>query len=633
MRIPLQAWILILLANVINCESENFRDELEFIESLRQKVRRLEQNGEIRRDRERYTEPPLRDGEIYDFIIVGAGSSGTALIYRLSEILHWKILVLEAGGEPDILTDIPFWSVLLHYTKQNWRYYTEREHNVALGLVDQRLHFPRGKGLGGSSLINYMVATRGVKEDYDKWASLGNPGWSYRDVFPIFKRMENCTLYFKDDVYRGHHGPIQVAEPYITTSGEAFAAAAQNAGYRYVDYNGKTNKGVSFIQSNLKNGLRCSGERCYIKPIKNIPNLTIRLDSHVTKILISHDTAYGVEYYKNGRAYIAYAQKEVILSAGAIGSPHILLLSGIGPAEQLLKFGIRPIRDLPVGQKLLDHPAYYNLGFTFNQPISFNNTDALEDRRFTQLFNEGTGPLTNIGTVEDILFTATTLAASKVTDIELLYTSASFSTNRANGFAGLTRVNDKTYDYTFKPYEGQYSGDCGVILLHQKSFGRIELRSADPFVHPKIYSGYFSDPGNDDVKVVIAGIREANRIMRMPPFDRYGIKPMDRPVYGCQHLRYDSDVYWECAIRHLASTVFHQTTTCKMGPPNDPEAVVDSRLRVYGIKDLRVVDTSIIPITLSAHTNIPAFMVGEKSADIIKEDHLFDYKSNYDGIY
>ncbi|GJQ78176.1 hypothetical protein Trydic_g2507 [Trypoxylus dichotomus] len=607
----LKVSVITLLITRVKCEDQSNQEELEFIEMLRRKVHRLEQNGEIKRDYEPYTEPQLKNG--------GAGSSGSALVARLSENYKWKILLLEAGGEPDILADIPLWSSLLHYTQQNWKFLGEKENNVGLGFDGQKISYPRGKGLGGSSLINYMVFTRGAKLDYDKWANLGNPGWSYNDLLPIFERLENCTVAYQDRSYRGHKGPVYASTPDIAKSGTVFLDAAENAGYQHVDYNGKTNKGVSLLQANIKRGLRCSGERCYIKPIKNRRNLTIRLHSHVTKILIKNNTAYGVEFCKNGRRYTAYSSKEVVLSAGAISSPQILLLSGIGPTEQLQKFGIKPIHELPVGQTMLDHPGYFGLGFTFNDSIDIDFTDALNDKRFKQLYNEGTGVLTSAAAANDILFTTTPNETDKSnTDIEIFYLATHFSASRRSGMAGIIHVTDVLYNYTYKPYEGQHVGNPAILLLHPKSKGRVELRSANPFVHPKIYPGFFTDPGNEDIKTLIAGIREAKRIMQAPPFDKYDAKEIDKPVYGCQDHTYDSDDYWECALRHLASSVFHLTTTCKMGPANDPEAVVDNNLRVHGINNLRVVDASVIPVSPTGHTNVPAFMVGEKGADIIK---------------
>lgn len=367
---------------------------------------------------------------------------------------------------------------------------------------------------------------------------------------------------------------------------------------------------------------RCSGERCYIKPIKNRQNLTIRLNAHVRKILIKRGRAYGVQYYKDGRIFNAYANKEVILSAGAIGSPHILLLSGIGPKEQLQNYGIKTIADLPVGQKILDHQAYFGLGFLFNQSIAFNAEAALADESFIKLYNEAEGPLRSIGTAEGILFTKTPVASTNRTDIELIFGSSFLNMNPNASIGGLIGLDNEFYEKMFKPYENKPSGICAPVLMHPKSFGRLELQSADPSIHPKLYANYFTDPKGIDMKTMIAGIRECINIMLSAPFKKYGVQLIDEPMLGCRHHEFDSDDYWECAVRHLATTLFHQTTGCKMGPAYDSEAVVDHNLKVYGIGKLRVIDSSVIPVSITGHLNIPSYLVGEMGSDIIKRKYL-----------
>lgn len=374
------------------------------------------------------------------------------------------------------------------------------------------------------------------------------------------------------------------------------------------------------IEFYIISSIRCSGESCYLRPVKHRKNLTIRKNSHVTRILIQNNTAYGVEFVKDGRIYTAFANKEVILSAGAINSPQILLLSGIGPKHQLLKFGIKPISNLQVGQKMYDHITYSVLGYTFNESITFDSSDTLKDESFINLYNKGEGPLRSINTIQNILFRRSSLAPTRVTDIEIIGLGGHIIAGTNN--TGEVQVTNEIYENTFKQYSNQFIGSCAVALLHPKSYGRVELRSADPFVHPKIYAGFLTDPEGRDIKILIEGIREANRIMLSPQFGKYGVKPMDSPIYGCQQHQYDSDEYWECAIRHLGHSFYHYIATCKMGPESDPEAVVNNRLKVHGMRRLRIVDTSIIPVTLSAHTNVPAFMVGEKGADLIKEEYL-----------
>lgn len=343
----------------------------------------------------------------------------------------------------------------------------------------------------------------------------------------------------------------------------------------------------------------------------------------MTKILIQQNTAYGVEYFKNGRIYNAYANKEVILSAGAYNSPQILLLSGIGPKQHLLKFGIKPIQSLPVGQKLFDHPYFFGLIFSFNQSIAFDATEALQDEAFIKLFNEGDGPLRSTATAGSLLFTTTELAENNVTDIEFFLISSNFALNQDDA---LVQVNKETYDSAFKPYEDRFISTLLVIHLHPESHGRVELRSANPFVHPKIFAGFFTDPDKKDVKAMTAGIREGLRIMLSPTFEKYGVEVVGKVIAGCRNYEYNSDEYWECALRHITTSAYHPMGTCKMGPRNDPDSVVDYQMKVHGIRDLRVVDASVIPITLTAHTNVPAFMIGEKAADMIKEDYLLDLK-------
>ncbi|KAK9753153.1 GMC oxidoreductase [Popillia japonica] len=610
MNVLLKHLLLAILISTTHYEETTSEDVHDFIQSIRDKVINLEASGEIKRDYEPYKEPPLQDEETYDFIIVGAGSGGSALIHRLSEISDWKILVLEAGGEPDIITDIPVWSTLAHHTHLNWKFFTETEEGVAMALDGQRMHWPRGKSLGGSSILNYMIFSRGAKEDYDKWARGGNPGWSYKEVLPFFKKLETCKIHNRDVEYRGHDGPINVENAYQSD------AAAQNAGYKNLDYNGKEHQGVSYCQATTKKGFRCSGERCYIRPVKNRKNLTIRLHSHVTKVLIKNKTAYGVQFSKDGKIYRAYARKEVILSAGVINSAHTLLLSA-----QLEKFGIELVEDLPVGQKIYDHPVYWGLGFTLDEPLRYNVEDALQDKAFKELYNEGTGILHDLTRAESLIFIKTPLATENVSDIELIFLSTHFSKDQ-EVFGGNVKLSKEFYNKMYKKYEDKIAVGCLIVLMHPESYGRMELKSADPFEYPRLYHGYFTDAERLDMRTMIAGIREAIRVMLSPPFNKHGIKLMDEPMVGCEQHKYDSDEYWECALRHLTSTLFHQTTTCKMGPANDPEAVVDNRLRVYGVNNLRVADTSVIPIQITGHTNVPGFLVGEMAANIIKTEHL-----------
>ncbi|KAI4454915.1 glucose-methanol-choline gmc oxidoreductase [Holotrichia oblita] len=613
--------IFILTINFKNIFCDD-GDPLQFIESLRQKIRRLEAEGKIKRNYEPYIEPELQDEETYDFIIVGGGSAGSALVHRLSEIQDWKILLLEAGGEPDILSDIPLWSPLLHLTENNWNYLTEKQENFGLGLEDQKMYWPRGKILGGSSQLNFMVYSRGAKEDYDRWANMGNPGWSYEDLLPFFKKLETCKLNHADWEVRGTEGPISVEDSFRSKVADVFIEAGKHAGYQYLDYNGQNHLGVSYVQATTSKGFRCSGERCYIRPIKNRKNLTIRLHSKVTKLLIKNKTAYGVEFEKNGRIYKANTRREIILSGGVINSAQILLLSGIGPKNQLSKFGIETIQDLPVGQKLYDHPAFVGLGYTTDANLIPDWKEALEDAAFIELYNNGSGILTSIVQAESLAFAKTALSQDSIADVEIILFSTHFCENFDIGLAKNVHISREIYEEICPMYEGMPKFFIGVFLLYPESYGYLELASPSYTDPPKIYPEFFTDCEGKDVKTIITGIREAMRIVGSPPFEKYGTKLMDKPLSGCKDFVFDSDDYWECALRHLGVSVYHHSTTCKMGPASDPESVVDNRLRVYGIKGLRVADIGIMPFQIAGHTNIPAFMIGEKAAHMIKEENL-----------
>nr|XP_022901080.1 glucose dehydrogenase [FAD, quinone]-like [Onthophagus taurus] len=621
-RVYFAVLLVLQLAVFINAETQ---PKGELPDVIRRKVQKLIDEKKIKRDYEPYVEPELKDEEEYDFVIVGSGSGGSSLINRLSEIKKWKILVLEAGGDPDILTDMPIWAPLAHFTDQNWRFYTEQEDNFALGFKNKRMHWPRGKGIGGSSLLNYMVFSRGAIYDYDRWGSLGNPGWSYKELLPYFKKMERCKIGVKDDEVRGKQGELHVEDSKHRTKGvEIFLEAAKASGYKYVDYNGKEHVGVSYVQSTTKDGLRCSGERCFIRNAKNRDNLTIRTKSHVTKVIIDENKkAKGVEFVKNGKTYKVFAKKEVILCAGVINSAHLLMLSGVGLKSELERFGIEVKQDLPVGKKIYDHPAYWGLTFTVNEKLDVDRAKLFDDETYINLYNKGTGSLHNTGGLEGVVFSTTTATTHKnLSDIEILYWSTHLGSQNDYGLGASMELSPEIYNKIYLPLKNKNILSAFPILMRPESYGRLELRSKDPFKYPKIYGGYFTDPKGVDMKTMIAGIRETIRIFTAEPFQKYDVKVVDTKIPGCEEFLYDTDQYWECAVRHLTSTLYHHTTTCKMGPKNDPEAVVDHRLRVYGIENLRVADTSVIPVQITGHTNVPAYLVGEKAAALIIEDHI-----------
>nr|CAI5856044.1 unnamed protein product [Callosobruchus analis] len=512
--------------------------------------------------------PPKKVPEEFDFIIVGAGPSGSVLANRLSEIEGWSVLLLEAGGEPSLITRIVTSAPILSSTEYDWGYYAEKQDGFCSGCTRKRVKLARGKCLGGGSCINYMIYSRGNRLDYDLWEAMGNPGWSYKDVLPYFLKSEGASIAVNDSGYHNKDGPLGVSDlPYRTKSATVFLEAAQEAGYPYVDYNGKHEIGTSYAQTTMRNGLRSNAEISFLRPVRHRKNLTIRREAHVTKILIEPATkqAYGVEYVKNKKVYRVFCRKEVIVSAGSLNSPQLLMLSGIGPKDQLEELGGA------------DSLVWLKTNLT--------------DQDYPTL-----------------------------PDIELMFEPVFMGTD----FGMFMRINfnvgDEIYDTFWKPFLGKPAFQVVPMLMHPRSRGRMRLRSKDPFEAPKYFENFFSDPEGLDIKRIIVAVRETQRIASQPTFQKYGAKLIDIPIPGCERYSFDSDQYWECAIRTIPTSIYHPMGTCRMGPEKDKEAVVDSHLRVYGIKSLRVADMSVAPRTVSGHTVAPAYMIGEKGADIIKKD-------------
>ncbi|XP_044261103.1 glucose dehydrogenase [FAD, quinone]-like [Tribolium madens] len=600
-------------------------------ETVDEFLTRVKKNYDNARRSKRFIDPyeypaaeqPLEEMSKYDFIVVGSGSSGSVIANRLTET-NWTVLLLEVGEEATALTDIPVIAPLFQFTDLNWNYLMEKQENMCLGLKDQRMAWPRGRGLGGSTLINYMIHVRGNRRDYNRWAKMGNPGWSYRDIFQYFLKSEDFLVKKQDPGYHTTGGYLGVQDvPYRTPSAHAFVQAAQEAGHKFVDYNGKRQMGVSYVHATTRNGKRSSAEEAFLRPIKHRQNLKISTKSRVTKVLIDPQTrqAHGVEYIKNRKYHKAIASKEVILSAGAFNSPQILMLSGIGPQKHLQELGIPVLEDLPVGQKMYDHITFLGLVFQVNESIVSDQKLLETPESFLKLVLNGSGPLTTLGGVEALLYFKTNVSKDPAPypDMELIFISGSMNTDLGKFYRKTFRITDEVYNTVWKPLEHKYTFSVLPMLVHPKSYGHLELKSSNPFHWPRFYGNYFTDPDNTDIKTFIAAIREVQRLSKMPTWQKYGIRQVTTKIPGCQNWVFDSDDYWECALRHVTTTLHHQVATCKMGPRNDPEAVVDPELKVYGVRGLRVADTSVIPIPLTAHTNVPAFMIGEKASDLIKE--------------
>uniref|UniRef100_A0A0C9RKA1 Gld_25 protein n=1 Tax=Fopius arisanus TaxID=64838 RepID=A0A0C9RKA1_9HYME len=326
------------------------------------------------------TTPNNRDQ--FDFIVVGAGTAGATIASRLSEIPQVRVLLIEAGRSENLVMDIPIIVNFLQFNNDiNWKYRTEPSNGYCTAMTDKRCNWPRGRVMGGSSVLNYMIATRGHPKDYDRWAELGNEGWSWKDVLPYFKKLESFNIndYVSNQRVHNKNGPVSIEYPaFHTPLATAFLKAGEELGYPIIDYNsGNESVGFSYLQTTLKDGMRMSSSVAYLHPARFRKNLVVTKNSLVRKVLIDRDTkrAIGVEFVKRGRIFQVYASKEVILSAGAIGSPQILMLSGIGPTGHLQEMGVKPIVDLPVGDNLMDHIGCGALMFQVDQPVGMRFED------------------------------------------------------------------------------------------------------------------------------------------------------------------------------------------------------------------------------------------------------------------
>ncbi|CAG9864666.1 unnamed protein product [Phyllotreta striolata] len=562
--------------------------------------------------------------EHFDFIIIGSGPSGSALANRLTENPNVKVLLLESGEEPSLIVDIPIVAGALEFTSYNYNYKSQRQPNFCTGCPNGVLQWPHGNVLGGSSVINYMIYVRGNPADYDKWAALGNPGWSYEDILPYFKKLEDSRVSRSDEAYRGKGGNVAVSDvPWRSGIVDVYVNACTEAGHEYVDYNGRRQLGVSYIQSTTRNGARWHAEKAYLRQARSRKNLKIQVKSRATKILIDPrtKTAYGVEYYYEKKRHVVYAKKEVISSAGSLNSPQLLMLSGVGPKDHLEELGIPVIQDLPVGKKMYDHATFPLIMFQVDKPLVINAvTAALNPFNYIGVLF-GKGLFTSIGGVEAITYVKTNISTDPdplYPDVELLMVGGALNTDFGIIFRKIFNVKPEIYNKIFLPLFTKYVYMVTPVVLHPKSFGWIKLNSSNPWDAPLFYPNYFSDPEDHDVKTFIAAFRELERINSMPSMQKIGSRIVSIPVPGCESHRFDSDEYWACAVRTVIGSYYHQVATCKMGPEGDPEAVVDHKLRVHGVKKLRVVDTSVIPIPPATHNVGPAYAIGEKAADIIK---------------
>lgn len=560
----------------------------------------------------------------YDFIVIGAGSAGAVVASRLSEISNWTVLLLEAGGDETEISDIPALAGFLQLSDLDWKYQTKQRPDRAFcqAMIAEKCNWPRGKVMGGSSVLNAMVYVRGNSRDYDEWEKNGNTGWGFDNVLHYFVKSEdNRNPYLAGTKYHGKGGLLTVQEsPWRTPLSIAFIKAGMEMGYENRDINGEIQTGFMLTQATIRRGMRCSTSKAFLRPFRKRSNLHIAMNAHVTKLLIDKNKrVYGVQYFKNNVKSNVFARREVILSAGALNSPQLLMLSGIGITDHLKEFNIPVVSDLPVGNNMQDHVGLGGLTFVVDEPVSVR-TD-----RFTTLpvaleyLMHERGPMTFPG-IEGLAFVNSKYAPEDGLwpDVQFHFGPSSINSDAGQNIRKITNLRPGFYNTVYKPLEKSETWTILPLLLRPKSTGYVRLRSKNPFIYPSVDPNYFTYP--EDVAVLVEGIKIAINVSNTEAMQKFGSRPHTIPFPACAHLPFMSDEYWECCARQFTFTIYHPTSTCKMGPSWDTDAVVDPRLRVYGVSGLRVIDASIMPNIISGNPNAPSIMIGEKGADLIKED-------------
>ena len=523
----------------------------------------------------------------FDYIIVGAGSAGCVLANRLSEDSSCTVALVEAGGEPDPrLAHVPGAATWMQNTRSDWAFSTVPQRE----LFNRRIAYPRGRVLGGTSILNFMVYVRGNAGDFDNWAQMGNTGWSYLDVLPYFKKAEtNASI---SDRYHGEAGPLSVeTNAHRHALCDLFIEAATSLGVKFnPDFNGESQWGCGYYQATLKNGKRSSTAAAYLDAVRERPNLTVVKNAHVLRVAIEKGRARGIECVLDGLSVeTLHADRQVILSAGSIGSPHLLMLSGVGPAEHLQEHDIKVHLDnADVGQNLEDHLGGTTVGARVKDP------DAIYGR-LPKTFEESLDEFERTG---GGMLATLQLDAGAFFAVDPGFEYPQCQTFFSPGISEFYRTDGE-------PDRSRFT--AGGYVCKSRSRGSVRLASANPLDAPLIDPNYLSEP--DDLRVQIEHVKWNIEVLNAKPFEKV------RDGTAQPDFQNDSEI--ETFIRQNASTIWHPTGTCRMGAAG--HAVVSPELSVHGIDGLSICDASVMPTMTSGNINAPVIMVAEKGADMIKE--------------
>jgi choline dehydrogenase len=522
--------------------------------------------------------------EAYEYVIVGAGSAGCVLAARLTEDRSTRVLLLEAGGAASAReVRIPAAFSKLYKTAVDWDYATEPERC----LHHRKLYWPRGKMIGGSGSMNAMIYIRGNATDYDHWASLGNEGWRFRDVLAYFKKSERQGRGASE--FHGASGPLYVADlRCVNPLTRSFLSAANELGIpANSDFNGGSQDGAGLYQVTQKRGQRHSTADGYLKPALARENLTVLTHAHAARIVIENHRAVGIAYIRAGATETVRAERAVVLAGGAVNSPQLLLLSGVGPADEIRRAGVGAVHDVPgVGKNLQDH-LMVSVGYLCTRPVSMANAESLTNVLRYLVFKRG--PL--VSNVAEAGIFWRTRDGLHEPDLQLLFGPGYYVNH------GLVPRKEHCFGF-------------GPTLLTPESRGSIALKSADPLEPPAIRANYLSSP--DDMRVIIEGVKLSRQLAQTKAFEAY----RGGELHPGSSVQSDEEI--ANFIRAEAETLYHPVGTCKMG--NDSMAVVDDRLCVHGVDGLRVVDASVMPRIPAGNTNAPTIMIAEKAADMIRAD-------------